>query len=1136
MAQGLYQSEPLFRETVDRCADLLRPHLGTDLRSLLYPAEGVTEETIRAVTDTRVAQPAIFTIEYALAQLWITWGIRPRSMLGHSIGEYVAACLAGVFSLEDALTLVAVRGQMMQQIPAGGMLSVRMPELKLRSRLSGMLSIAAVNSPSLCVVAGPIDELKNFEQDLNREGVVTRGLFTSHAFHSEMMDPVVEPFTKVVANVSRNAPQIPFLSSVTGTWITDREATDPNYWARQIRETVRFSSAVAELRNDPDTCLLEVGPGSTLSTLARQHAGDCSDQVILSSLSDGLSDHDDQRCLMNAMGSLWLAGVKPDWNAFHGSENRRRISLPTYPFERNRFWLGLPQEEGETVTPVQAAAKSNQSSRVQEKPEPEEQSVSPKNSVPMIAPAAIDGSPRVNHIRNTLIEIFEELCGTDLASADGSVTFLELGFDSLFLTQVAQSIQGKFGLKIAFRQLLGDQSSMDALTQYLNDKLPPGMFSEPAPTAVPEPPPRSAVQDVSPLDLVGSVPAAAMAMSTSTSGVALLMREQLQAMNQLLAMQLQVLRGTTGAGEGIPASAANSDAIAPNPPVSAAPAPNANLSTETTPATGTKDVVKSHGPFRPIQKADFGELNERQQQHLTALIQRHTKRTGKSKQLTQQYRQSLADPRVVSGFRPQWKELVYPIITHRSKGSRLWDVDENEYIDLVNGFGSIMLGHRPEFIEHAIENQLRLGFEIGPQTPLAGEVARLFCEITDNERMTFCNTGSEAVMAALRVARTVTGRNKVVIFAGAYHGTFDEVLVKGFRNKAGLPQSAPVAPGIPLGNVSNMIVLDYGTSESLEWIRRNAADLAAVLVEPVQSRHPALQPVDFLKDLRRITQESETALIFDEIVTGFRVHPGGCQALFGIRADLATYGKVAAGGMPIGILAGKASFMDALDGGAWQYGDESKPEVGVTFFAGTFVRHPLTVAATKAMLDYLKEQGPALQEQLTARTLSLVRTLKEFTEQQGIPALVESFGSIFYFGFPGNERFSTLFYYHMRDKGIHVREGFPCFLTTAHTDADIHSIVQAFKESAIEMQRAGFFPDPAGAKQDIAAPTLAGAITQPSLARNAPITEPQLEIWLSDQLSEEASCSYNEFLLSTHARTRKRCGNQTSACDNREPS
>src|SRR6202522_4504159 len=347
-----------------------------------------------------------------------------------------------------------------------------------------------------------------------------------------------------------------------------------------------------------------------------------------------------------------------------------------------------------------------------------------------------------------------------------------------------------------------------------------------------------------------------------------------------------------------------------------------------------------------------------------------------------------------------------------------------------------------------LKKQLHEGFEIGPQTPLAGEVAKMFCDMTGNERMTFCNTGSEAVMAAMRVARTVTGRKKVALFANAYHGMFDEVLVKGFK-RGGVPHSSPVAPGIPREKVANVTVLDYGTAESLEWIRQNVKDLAAVLVEPVQSRHPHLQPLEFLQEIRKITEESGSALIFDEVVTGFRVHPGGCQALFGIRADLATYGKVVAGGMPIGILAGKAQFMDALDGGAWHFGDDSFPEVGVTFFAGTFVRHPLALAAVKAVLQHLKSEGPELQERVSNRMQYMVQTINEFFEQKGIPTRLANFKSVCYFSFPPEERFASLFYYYLRLKGIHLLEGFPVFLTTTHADEDIEKVIRAFKESAV---------------------------------------------------------------------------------------
>jgi amino acid adenylation domain-containing protein len=1109
MAREVYQTEPVFRQTVDRCAELLRPHLGDDLRDLLYPRQGASDDASRRVTNTVVAQPAIFTIEYALAQLWMSWGIRPQGMLGHSIGEFVAACLAGVFTLEDALTLVAARGRMMQDLPAGGMLSVRLPESEVRGQLNGKLSLAAINAPSLCVVSGPLDALELLEQQLTSAGVANRRLVTSHAFHSAMMDPILTPFTAQVKKVHLKPPQIPYISGVTGKWISEKETTDPSYWASHFRQAVQFSAGVIELRKNPNNVLLEVGPGNVLSTLARQHSGS-SDQPIISSLSDGFSGEGDELSLMSALGSLWLAGAQPDWKALYGNERRVRVSLPTYPFERKRYWLSEPAvDQFSTQLPSALAAdfpSTGVSSPGLEKIEPV--------TIPAQADAAATMAlSRTERIRAALAEIFEDLSGVNLSQADGNTTFLEMGFDSLFLTQVTQALQAKFGLKVTFRQLLGDQCSLSALAEYMHAKLPADVFSEvvqpPAATqqirVVQTPvaaitPAESAATPVSGMPVSGNG-----GTSMPESSVERLMREQLQAMNQLFTKQLEALRGSSPAATAIPVAAAPKPAatIAPSTPSAESPVTRAERS------VNEKEEFKPFGPYKPPQKGASGNVTLQQEQGLQRLMELYIKRTAKSKAMTQQYRLPLADPRVVSGFRSQWKEIVYPIVTVRSKGSRLWDVDGNEYIDILNGFGPIMLGHRPDFVEKAIEQQLHEGFEIGPQTPLAGEVAQMFCEMTGNERMTFCNTGSEAVMAALRVARTVTGRSKVVLFAGAYHGMFDEVLVKGFK-KGGVPQSAPVAPGIPREKVANVTVLDYGTAESLEWIRQNARELAAVLIEPVQSRHPHLQPREFLHEIRRITEASGSALIFDEVVTGFRVHPGGCQALFGIRADLATYGKVVAGGMPIGILAGKAQFMDALDGGQWQFGDESYPEVGVTFFAGTFVRHPLTVAAVKAVLKHFKEEGPALQETLSQKTAGMVKRINECFERNNIPSRIEHFGSIFYFGFPSEERFTSLFYYFLRAKGIHVLEGFPCFLTTAHTDADIEKIVSAFSESVAEMQNAGFFPMAAGdgevAHSD--AQAVSASVSAPAL--EAALTEPQLEVWLSDQLGEEASCSFNE--------------------------
>ena len=669
---------------------------------------------------------------------------------------------------------------------------------------------------------------------------------------------------------------------------------------------------------------------------------------------------------------------------------------------------------------------------------------------------------------------------------------------------------------------------MNALSKFLAEKLPADKFADaPASVVAPTPatPPTDQALTTPAQPALPAAPPAAVTqsalqtigfgeMAPSASAVERLVRDQLQTINLIFTKQLEAIGGTPN--QAVIVASSNDLAMAASPVT--APSPSAPLAAPmqatATPAAATqrsgKDEFKPFGPYKPPQKAASGEMTAQQRAAIDDLIARHCKRTAKSKTSTQNDRKYLADPRVVSGFRPQWKELIYPLVVNRSKGARFWDLDGNEYIDIVNGFGPIMLGHRPDFVEKAIERQLHEGIETGPSTPLAGEVAKMFCEMTGNDRMTFCNTGSEAVMAAMRVARTVTGRNKVVFFAGDYHGMFDEVLVKGIKNKAGAYRAVPVAPGIPRDSVSNVIVLDFGTQETLKWIRENAEQLAAVIVEPVQSRHPNHQPIEFLKELRDITAASGTAFVFDEVVTGFRVHPGGCQALFGIRADLATYGKVLGGGMPIGILAGKSRFMDALDGGMWQYGDDSYPEVGVTFFAGTFVRHPLTVAAVKAVLQHFKEEGPKLQERLTARTTALVRRLNEFFISATVPIRIESFGSIFYFGFPPEERFGSLFYYFMRDRGVHVREGFPCFLTTAHSDEDIERTYQAFKESALEMLAAGLFSTSPGGSRTSSVDTPSIVTELSESTTHVMLTEPQHEIFLAAKLDDDVSCSFNE--------------------------
>lgn len=1085
MARELYETEGRFREEVERCCDLLAPELGKDLLGLLLtpPKEGVPENS--PIHRTGMAQPALFVVEYALARLWESWGIRPAAMLGHSLGEFVAATLAGVFSLEDALALVAARGRMIEGLPEGSMLAVRIEEEQLGTVARPGLSLAAVNTPSLCVLSGPPDVIEGLETDLAERGIVHRRLQTSHAFHSEMMDPVIAPFEDLVKKVRLKPPSIPFVSSVTGTWIRAGEATDPAYWSAHLRKPVRFARAVAELLADKEQALLEVGPGQTLSLHARRHPAKNSGHVVLSSLSHPEDRESDRACLLRAVGQLWVSGAAIDWPRLQAGRGLRRVSLPTYPFERSRHWIGKYRDH------TSSDAGTDGGREIEFPPTRADGPLAPEEKAEvqtMKEPLAPAGS-RHPRLLLRVQRVFGDLSGIAPDQISPSATFLEIGFDSLLLTQASQHLQKEFGIRIAFRQLLGDASTPDALASHLDAELPPEI-SPTGPRSVaaisaPEPPATPAT------------PAGAAMPAPESSGVLeRILAEQLRVMSQQLAM----LRGDAAVSPLL-------EAPSPTPASDLPPAPSPN--------PDKKPAFKPFGPYKPIEKGSNGGLTAAQQRYLSGFIDRYSRRTVKSKRLAEEHRSHFADPRVVAGFRIDWKEIVYPIVATGSSGSRLSDVDGNEYVDMLMGFGLNLFGHSPPFVTAAISEQLRKGVEIGPQSPLAGEVARLISEFTGMERVTFCNTGSEAVMAAIRLARTVTGRDSIALFSGSYHGTFDEVLVRGVRSGDGR-KSLPIAPGIPAPHVENVLVLDYGTEESLRILESRMGELAAVLVEPVQSRHPDLQPREFLRELRKMTEKAGTALIFDEVITGFRVHPGGAQALFGIAADLATYGKVLGGGLPLGVVAGKRAFMDALDGGTWRFGDDSFPETGVTFFAGTFVRHPLAMAAALAVLHRLKAAGPAFQEGLNAKAARLAARINLCFERNRVPSHVENFGSILYFGFPGDQRLASLLFYHLREKGVHIWEGFPSFVTEAHTEEDLDFVVRAFEASAAEMQAGGLLPS-AGAESERIEP----AVSLPPAATTAParelvspaafpLTDSQREVWLACQMGAEASCAFNE--------------------------
>ena len=357
MGRELRETEPVFRHWLDACCDKLTPHLGLDLRDILYPPAGEEEAAAAKLNRTELAQPALFAVEYAVAQLWMSWGVAPQAMIGHSVGEYVAACLAGVFSLDDALSLVADRGRMIGELPEGDMLAVPLGEDELKPWLEQHpVSLAAVNAPRRCVVSGDAEAIAALSQALAERKIACSALHTSHAFHSHMMDPILEPFKQRVAAVERKPPEIPYLSNVTGAWITPEQATDPDYWTRHLRGAVRFSDGVAELYKEESRVLLEVGPGRALATLARQHPDRPDRAAVFHAIRHPRDKQSDAQFLAGAVGSLWTAGVQLDWRGFHAEERRRREPLPTYPFARRRFWIEPDMDQFGTRNPRRGAA------------------------------------------------------------------------------------------------------------------------------------------------------------------------------------------------------------------------------------------------------------------------------------------------------------------------------------------------------------------------------------------------------------------------------------------------------------------------------------------------------------------------------------------------------------------------------------------------------------------------------------------------------------------------------------------------------------------------------------------------------------------------------------------------------------
>ncbi|GAA6617368.1 hypothetical protein NUACC26_031780 [Scytonema sp. NUACC26] len=1044
MGQKLYETQPTFRKVLDRCDEILRPILEKPILSVLYPEPGMSSPLDR----TAYTQPSLFAFEYALTELWKSWGIEPAVVMGHSVGEYVAACVAGVFSLEDGLKLVAQRSRLMQALPQDGeMVAVFAEESKVIRAIqpyTKQASIATINSKNNIVISGKSEAVRAIVAALQLEGIESRPLKVSHAFHSPLMEPMLDALEDAVNQVSVQALRLPLISNLTGELMLPGVVLDANYWRQHARNAVRFAAGITSLLKQGYELFLEIGSKPILCNMGQSFNQEAN-AIWLPSLNPAKNDW---QVLQESLCALYVRGADINWMGFEQDYSRTRLPLPNYPFQRKLYWF---EEQGILMAGQKLGTKDSKSQ--------------------------MDASEQPNR-RDTILSAMRSSIGDLLQLAPLEVdihkSFLEMGADSIILANAVQTIENTYGIKITIRQFFEEFTTVDALTNYIDQNLgeqwvqinspqPEVPLLQPQPTTV-----VTSTQSTTEKERENQT-------TIPETGVEGIMKQQLHIMSaqfQIMSQQLEVLGSSSRLSPQLLSS--KTDPLQPSlsrePAVNSTQPSQQNQVAQQSPARrveGQQTTPQSPRaiPFWQSEQIEARRLNPQQQHHLEEIIARYTKRTQKSKQLAQTYRSIWADRRSLIQFRLETKEMCYPIVGDYSQGSRFWDIDGNEYVDLTMGFGVHLFGHNPPFIAAALEEQLKQGIQLGPQSKIAGEVATLLCELTGMERITFCNTGTEAMMTAVRLARAATGRTKIAVFSCSYHGHFDGVLAVA-QNVDGKLSAVPMVPGVPQSMVNDVLVLTYDAPQSLEIIKAHAHELAAVLVEPVPSRRPDLQPRAFLQQLRQLTQEAGIALIFDEIVTGFRLHPAGSQAWFGVKADIVAYGKLVGGGMPIGIVAGQATYMDRIDGGFWQYGDDSYPGVETTFFAGTFAKHPLSMIAARSVLQYIKTQGNALQEQLNQRTLRLANTLNAYFEQEKLPIKILHCGSLFRFALSGNISYlyqpleMDLLFHHLVEKGVYIWEARSCFLSTAHTDEDIDYVIQAIKDSIKDLQKGGFFLKP----------------------------------------------------------------------------
>lgn len=1036
IAKQFYESSKEYRECFDQCDVLFKNEMGYSIKEAVF-----SDDT--DLTVPKYSQPIIFAVEYSLTKVWESTGINADMVIGHSIGEYAAASYAGLMELEDIVRMIALRARLMETVePNGKMVGVLTSEADVLEAISESgcknVSVAAINTPNNVTVSGLADEVDQVIKCLQKKKkVFVNNLGIKHAFHSVVVKPYAEKYEEELSTVSFRKLTKPMISSVTGKKADEAVLGNGKYWAQHLCNPVRFADAVQTAKDQGVYILIEIGGTATLSGIAEQNIKE-EGYIFVPTLRKGVPEY--QQFLLS-LSELYRAGVQIDWKSFYRNYTYESVQLCEYPFMKKQVWSFKKDR-------VQVNGNENVPEKNERMMRKKTMAYETKNTVALVL--------------DDIIGTVHALTGIDKDDIDPNRELVSYGFDSLLLASLGKQLETKYGLVVSMDKLFTSLNTLERISEHIvencdissvvpdsEDYVSESIDSDDEYEEYIEPDynfnaeikedPHQLITENVP---AGEINITGFSRQLFESQISLL-REQ----NEII---MQLLSGNTvNTRKMVPAAGTNTENNKKN-----------KAAAKQTDAPAISESVNKNKeyyvPYKKMSLVETEKMEALQLQYLKNIEKKVTALTAKSKKQTQDYRAVYASNRNSAGFRPLYKEMLYQIIAQSGHGAHMQDIDGNDYIDITMGFGVDLFGHCPAFVEDALKDELKNGIPVGPMGRLAGVVANQIHELTGVERVFFCNSGTEADMFAVRIARAITGKKKIVAFTGSFHGTYDGLLgVPSLKNDID-QMTLPMAPGISENSVRDLILLDFNSDSSIKFIEEHSDIIAGVITEPVQSRRPDVWPRDFLKKLREVTKRNNIAFILDEIITGFRIGAGGAQEFFDIDADIVTYGKVIGGGMPIGIVSGKAKYMDSIDGGMWQFGDNSVPPCDErrTFVAGTFCHHPLAMASCNAVLNYIAENKDKIYPELNQKTQAFADDMNSFFEEENVPVKVVNFASLFRFQIAKDKE---IFYYGLLEKGVYVWEGRNCFFSTEHSEEDVERLKNAVKNTILEMKEAGYF-------------------------------------------------------------------------------